>query len=177
MSPESPQVSAPPADAEGTAAAAPTDVSQQAAEPAEADSSVTVQPVAFSPLDAGAATAPGARSLDLLLDVRVPITVELGHTIMPIEDLLALQPGSVLELDRLASDPVDLLIRDHVIAQGEIIVVDDSFGLRITGIVDPAERVESLAPQPPESGEGGDQAPVAATDAEPSEGDEQEEKA
>jgi len=108
-------------------------------------SAVAVRPVAFSPLDGAEASAGGdTRPLDLILDVQVPITVELGHTQIAIEEVLALQPGSVLELDRLANEPVDLLIRDQVIARGEIIVVDDNFGLRITSVVDPTERVAQL---------------------------------
>ena len=109
-------------------------------------SAVTVRPVAFTPIEGGAEAdaQAGPRPLDLILDVQVPIAVELGHTDMAIEDLLALKPGAVLELDKLASEPVDLLIRDHVIAHGEIIVVDDSFGIRITTIIDPTDRVRSL---------------------------------
>ncbi len=120
---------------------------EQATAAAQApDAPVTVRPVAFSPLDGAPAPAADAapRSLDLLLDVRVPITVELGHTVMPIEELLALRAGSVLELDKLAGEPVALLIRGHAIAHGEIIVVDDTLGLRITRILDPAERVRPL---------------------------------
>lgn len=118
---------------------------------ADPEPTVAVRPVAFSPLDGaaagGAPAADGdARPIDLILDVQVPIVVELGHTQMPIEDILALKPGAVIELDGLANEPVDLLIRDQVIARGEIIVVDDNFGLRITAIVDPNERVAQLSP-------------------------------
>jgi len=131
-----------------------------APEPQEADESapspVTVRPVAFSPLDGAAAGARAApRPLDLILDVHVPVTVELGHTVMPIEELLALHPGSVLELDRLASEPVDLLIRDHAIAHGEIVVIDDAFALRITHILDPADRVKPLGAAEPGDAKGG----------------------
>ena len=83
----------------------------------------------------------------------MPVTIELGHTVLPIEDLLALKPGSILELDKLASEPIDLLIRDHVIAHGEIIVIDDTLGLRITHILDPADRVKPLGtPEPADRG-------------------------
>ena len=109
----------------------------------EAPGGVSVHPVAFTPLEAG--TQPdGALSLDLILDVEVPVVVELGRSEMPLQELLALKPGSLLELDRLAGEPADLVIRGHVVAQGEIIVVDDSFGIRITNIVDPSERVRHL---------------------------------
>jgi flagellar motor switch protein FliN/FliY len=121
----------------------------QAAAPAptEAPTAVTVRPLAFSPLDgppAGRGPAAASAPLDILLDIEVPIIVELGHTEMSIEELLALKPGAVVELDKIASEPVELLIRDHVVARGEVIVVDDNFGIRITQIVDPADRVKNL---------------------------------
>jgi len=107
---------------------------------------VSVHPVAFTPLEAAqpGTQGEGALSLDLILDVEVPVVVELGRAEMPLQELLALKPGSLLELDRLAGEPADLVIRGHVVAQGEIIVVDDSFGIRITNIVDPSERVRHL---------------------------------
>ena len=114
-----------------------------AAEPA----GVTIRPLAFSPLDSSSAgRSPAAHSapMDILLDIEVPIIVELGHTEMSIEELLALKPGAIVELDKIASEPVELLIRDHVVARGEVIVVDDNFGIRITQIVDPADRVKNL---------------------------------
>ena len=110
----------------------------------------TVRRVAFSDLGdapgAPAEAADGAAALpvDVILDVEVPIVVELGHTEMLLQDLLALKPGSVVELDKFAGEPADLVIRGHVVAQGEVIVVDDNFGLRITNIVDPTERVKNL---------------------------------
>ena len=109
--------------------------------------SVSVRPVAFSPLGDGETPAGQApASLDLLLDIEVPLVVELGHTQMTIEELLSLRPGAILELDKLASEPVDLLVRGHVVAHGEIIVVDDAFGVRISRIVDPGARVQGLDP-------------------------------
>jgi flagellar motor switch protein FliN/FliY len=128
----------------------------------EPEGPVTARPVAFTGLDGDpAADGPAVpRPLDLLLDIEVPVTVELGHTVMPIEELLALGPGTVVELDKLANEPVELLIRDHVVAHGEIIVVDDAFGLRITHIVDPADRVRSLgAAAPDDEAAGGAEAP------------------
>ena len=113
-----------------------------------AGTGIAVQPVAFAPLDG--ATQPSeahgdaAAGLNRVLDVEVPVMVELGSTQMTIEELLALRPGSVIELTKFATDPVDLVIRDHVVAQGEIIVVQDNFGIRITHIVEPAERASTL---------------------------------
>jgi flagellar motor switch protein FliN/FliY len=78
----------------------------------------------------------GARhNLDLLMDVTVPMTVELGHTRMKIEEVLKLSPGTVIELDTHADEPIDLKVNGKLIARGEIVVVDDFFGIRICEIV------------------------------------------
>jgi flagellar motor switch protein FliN len=71
-------------------------------------------------------------NIELLLDVAMRITVELGRTRMKLSHILELQPGSVIELDRLAGDPVDILVNDHRVARGEVVVVEDKFGVRIT---------------------------------------------
>jgi flagellar motor switch protein FliN/FliY len=71
-------------------------------------------------------------NIDLLLDVALRVTVELGRTRMKLSHILELQPGSVIELDRLAGDPVDILVNDHMVARGEVVVVEDKFGVRIT---------------------------------------------
>jgi flagellar motor switch protein FliN/FliY len=84
------------------------------------------------------------RRLDLLLDVPMEITVELGRSRMTIQELLALSPGSVIELDKLAGEPLDILVNDRLIARGEAVVVNDKFGIRITDIVSRAERIARL---------------------------------
>lgn len=76
-------------------------------------------------------------SLSLLRDVEMTLTVELGRTSMPVRDLLSLAPGSVIELDRAAGAPADLMVNGRLIARGEIVVVDEDYGLRITEIIDP----------------------------------------
>jgi len=83
-----------------------------------------------------AAAAP-AQSLDLLHDVEMAVSVELGRTRMPVRDLLALAPGAVVQLDRAAGSPVDLLVNGTLIARGEVVVVDEEFGIRISEIVSP----------------------------------------
>jgi flagellar motor switch protein FliN/FliY len=91
-----------------------------------------------APAPAGAAMAglaAGERSLDLLHGVEMTVTVELGRTKMLLRDLLALQTGSVIELDRAAGSPVDVLINDNLLARGEVVVLDDEFGVRILDIV------------------------------------------
>jgi flagellar motor switch protein FliN/FliY len=84
---------------------------------------------------AGAAGATGGADFGLLHDVELEVTAELGRTRMSVRELLALAPGAVIELDRAAGGPVDLLVNDRVIARGEVVVIDESFGIRITEIV------------------------------------------
>jgi flagellar motor switch protein FliN len=84
-------------------------------------------------------------SLDMILDISMPVTVELGRTRMLIRDILALGPGSVIELEKLAGEPVDLLVNERPIARGEVVVIDENFGVRLTEISHPSERLRSLA--------------------------------
>jgi flagellar motor switch protein FliN/FliY len=90
-------------------------------------------------------TGPETRNIDLLMDVDLPISIELGRTKMSISDILALGPGSVVELNKLAGEPVDLLVNYKVVAKGEVVVVDENFGLRITQLMTPEERLKALA--------------------------------
>ncbi|HVA26190.1 MAG TPA: flagellar motor switch protein FliN [Chloroflexota bacterium] len=82
-------------------------------------------------------------NIDLILDVQLRVTVELGRKLMSVRDILALGPGSVVELDKVAGEPVDVLVNDRLIATGEVVVADDNFGVRITDIVNPAKRLSS----------------------------------
>ena len=84
------------------------------------------------------------RRLELLLDVPLDVSVELGRARVSIQDLLALGPGSVIELDKIAGEPLDILVNDRLIARGEAVVVNDKFGVRITDIVSPSERIARL---------------------------------
>lgn len=93
---------------------------------------------------AEAPPAPSPPGLDLILDIAMPVTVELGRTRMLIRDILALGPGSIVELDKLAGEPVDLLVNDRAIAKGEVVVIDENFGIRLTQIAQAAERLRSL---------------------------------
>jgi flagellar motor switch protein FliN/FliY len=88
--------------------------------------------------------APGERRMDLLLDVPLDVSVELGRARMTIQDLLALGPGSVIELDKIAGEALDILVNDRLVARGEAVVVNDKFGVRITDIVSQAERIARL---------------------------------
>ena len=84
------------------------------------------------------------RNLDLLMDVDLPVAIELGRTKLSISDILALGPGSVVELNKLAGEPVDLLVNAKVVARGEVVVIDENFGLRITQLITPEERLKAL---------------------------------
>jgi flagellar motor switch protein FliN len=106
---------------------------------------VTVQPVQFAAFDQQPNLhAQANTNLDLVMDITLNMTVELGKAEVSIKDVLELTRGSVIELDRIAGEPVDLLANGKLIAKGEVVVIEDSFGLRITSIVSPAERLRSL---------------------------------
>lgn len=87
--------------------------------------------------------APGRR-FDLLLDVPLEVMVQLGRTRLTIQELLTLGPGSVIELDKVAGEPLDIIINDRLVARGEAVVINDKFGVRITDIVSRAERIARL---------------------------------
>ncbi|WP_432511002.1 flagellar motor switch protein FliN [Kineococcus sp. SYSU DK001] len=93
-------------------------------------------PVATASASPAAAAGP-RRTMDLLRDVQMDVTVELGRTSMTVQDLLALTPGSVVELDRAAGSPADVLVNGQLIARGEVVVVDEDYAIRITEIVTP----------------------------------------
>ncbi len=133
--------------------------------PPEQASSDTVQPAFPEQVDAGtgepdAGTAPGqpqadtsqtapaayagVANINFLLDVPLDVAVELGRTRIAIKDMLQLGPGSVIELDKLIGEPVDLLVNDKLIAKGEVVVFDENFGIRITDIINPEDRLKSL---------------------------------
>lgn len=84
------------------------------------------------------------KSLDIVMDVPLQVTVELGRTEKLVRDVLEMSPGSVIELDKLAGEPVDILVNQKYIAKGEVVVIDENFGIRITDIVRPAERIPKL---------------------------------
>jgi flagellar motor switch protein FliN/FliY len=97
----------------------------------------------FTPLDTNGASTNNS-AIDLLLDVGLQVTVELGRARMKIGEILALRSGSVIELDRLAGEPADILINGTLIARGEVVVVDEKFGVRIIEVVSRAMRIASL---------------------------------
>ncbi len=107
-------------------------------------SDAVAQPVSFPPLgESGGHGVPG--DISLLLDVPLQISVELGRTELRIRNVLELVPGSIIELDRLAGEPVDVLVNGKAIARGEVVVIDEEFGVRITEIASQASRLRNLA--------------------------------
>lgn len=98
----------------------------------------------FKDLGAGEGGQSMPPNLDMILDIPVALTVELGRTKIAIRNLLQLAQGSVVELDGLAGEPMDVLVNGCLIAQGEVVVVNDKFGIRLTDIITPAERIRRL---------------------------------
>jgi flagellar motor switch protein FliN/FliY len=84
------------------------------------------------------------QNLDFILDIPLKVTVELGRTTVIIKDLLQLGQGSVLELDKLAGEPLEILVNGKLVAKGEVVVVNEKFGIRLTDIISPVERIETL---------------------------------
>lgn len=84
------------------------------------------------------------QNLDFILDIPLKVTVELGRTTVIIKDLLQLGQGSVLELDKLAGEPLEILVNGKLVAKGEVVVVNEKFGIRLTDIISPIERIETL---------------------------------
>ncbi len=110
------------------------------------DKTVTVQPVQFASFeDLDQVQGPANQNLNILLDVKLQLTVELGKTELPIKKVLELTKGSIVTLNKAAGEPVELYANGKLIAYGEVVVIEDNFGLRITHITDPAKRLNSLS--------------------------------
>jgi flagellar motor switch protein FliN/FliY len=89
-------------------------------------------------------TSKGSPDLDVIMDIPVTISMEVGNTMIPIRNLLQLNQGSVIELDRLAGEPLDVLVNGTLIAHGEVVMVNDKFGIRLTDVISPGERIKRL---------------------------------
>ena len=119
------------------------EVASEVAGPAE-----SVAPAAFTQFSNSVNVAPPAgavNDINMILDIPVQLTVELGRTRIPIKHILQLAQGSVVELEALAGEPMDVLVNGFLIAQGEVVVVNDKFGIRLTDIVTPSERMRRLS--------------------------------
>ena len=118
------------------------------------EDAVTVQPVQFASFeDLEQVQGPQNQNLNILLDIKLQLTVELGRTDLPIKKVLELTKGSIVTLNKAAGEPVELYANGKLIAYGEVVVIEDNFGLRITHITDPAKRLNSLGNNPSQ-GEG-----------------------
>lgn len=117
-----------------------SDVASEVAAPAD-----QVAPASFTNFAPSTAGAGAGNDINMILDIPVQLTVELGRTRIPIKNILQLAQGSVVELDALAGEPMDVLVNGFLIAQGEVVVVNDKFGIRLTDIVTPSERMRRLS--------------------------------
>ncbi|UTW46359.1 flagellar motor switch protein FliN [bacterium SCSIO 12696] len=127
-----------------TPASTDAEPTQQASETAE-DQAQAYQPEDVSNLSSEPASAVGGDvNLDAILDIPVKVTVEIGRTQVPVRDLMQYNPGSVVELERLVGEPLDVLINGTLVARGEIVVVNDKFGVRLTEVVSSASRFNSM---------------------------------
>ena len=114
-------------------------------QPEDDGTTVTVQPVQFASFeDLEQVQGPQNQNLNILLDVKLQLTVELGRTELPIKKVLELTKGSIVTLNKAAGEPVELYANGKLIAYGEVVVIEDNFGLRITHITEPAKRLSSL---------------------------------
>ena len=105
----------------------------------------TVAPANFTNFASTEGISGAGNDLNMILDIPVQLTVELGRTRIPIKHILQLAQGSVVELDALAGEPMDVLVNGFLIAQGEVVVVNDKFGIRLTDIGTPSERMRRLS--------------------------------
>lgn len=109
------------------------------------DGPITVQSVKFTSFeDANQAQGESNKNLDILMDIKLQLTVELGRTELPIKKVLELTRGSIIELEKVAGEPVELYANGKLVAHGEVVVIEDNFGLRITSITDPEERLKGM---------------------------------
>lgn len=118
---------------------------QPQTEEPQAEETVTIQPVKFASFeDSSQAQGEANKNLDLLMDIKLQLTVELGRTELPIKKVLELTRGSIIELEKVAGEPVELYANGKLVAHGEVVVIEDNFGLRITSITEPEERIKGV---------------------------------
>lgn len=115
---------------------------------ADAPTNPDVKPADFPDIGKAATSPAGKPNIELVKDIQVTLTVELGRTEMLIQDILELTPGKVIELDRLAGEPLDIVVNGKLLAKGEVVVVDENFGIRLTQIIEPAAREVVVSPEP-----------------------------
>jgi len=109
------------------------------------DKTVTVQPLKFTSFEESSQVqGESNKNLDILMDIKLQLTVELGRTELPIKKVLELTRGSIIELEKIAGEPVELYANGKLIAHGEVVVIEDNFGLRITTITEPEDRLKGI---------------------------------
>ena len=108
------------------------------------EGSIPISPLQFPSLQADAGGGGPPQPLDLILDVTMRVSVELGRATLTVQEILALGPGSVVELDKLAGEPVDILVNERLIARGEVVMVDENFGVRVTEILSPGANAAAM---------------------------------
>jgi flagellar motor switch protein FliN/FliY len=123
---------------------ADSDIQQGLEDVAQAASEVASAAAAAAEATAAAPKKQIGRTLEFILDVALQVTVEVGRTRMTIQDLLQLGQGSVIELEKLAGEPLDIYINGKAVARGEAVIVNDKFGVRLTDIISPEDRIEGL---------------------------------
>ncbi|MEX3744467.1 MULTISPECIES: flagellar motor switch phosphatase FliY [Lysinibacillus] len=149
VQPQAPVTSAPPAQPVYQQQAAPVQQpmyqeQQQIPHATRPVQPVNVQQAQFASFDTNVISQPEARNLNMLLDIPLQVTVELGRTKRSVKEILELSSGSIIELDKLAGEPVDILVNSRLIAKGEVVVIDENFGVRITDVLSQAERLNNL---------------------------------
>lgn len=112
--------------------------------PFASQSGAAVRRASFEDLDGGGNSTIAYNDIDLVMDVPVQVTVELGRAKMQIRNLLALTQGAVIELDIIAGEPLEVVVNGCLVAQGEVVIVNDRYGIRLTDIVTPAERLRKI---------------------------------
>lgn len=103
-----------------------------------------IQPAVFSNFEQQSVQATETKNLEMLLDIPLQVTVELGSTKKTVKEILELSAGSIIELDKLAGEPVDILVNNRLVAQGEVVVIDENFGVRVTDIISQTDRLKKL---------------------------------
>lgn len=160
IAPEAPSIAAPPVQQQASVTPPPAQpvYQQQTAptqqpiyqeqpqftQPARPAQPVNVQQAQFASFDPNVISQSEARNLNMLLDIPLQVTVELGRTKRSVKEILELSSGSIIELDKLAGEPVDILVNSRLIAKGEVVVIDENFGVRITDVLSQAERLNNL---------------------------------
>lgn len=133
-----------PTDEAGEAAAGEVEA-EGATQEVDVDQAVTVQPIKFASFeDMSQVQGEINKNLEILMDIKLQMTVELGRTELPIKKVLELTRGSIIELEKVAGEPVELYANGKLVAHGEVVVIEDNFGLRITSITEPEDRLKGI---------------------------------